>query len=105
MEWLFDQENLYRLLGKVIEAKKSFIQEGNIHPSKEELARRVGITIDKLETLLFASRHPISMQQTVWADQETTFQVRPLSKFVFLLWYDLLDLKFIKRENKSSIFL
>jgi len=82
---LFDQENLYRLLGKVIEAKKSFIQEGNIHPSKEELARRVGITIDKLETLLFASRHPISMQQTVWADQETTFQVRPLSKFVFLL--------------------
>ncbi|KAK7378654.1 hypothetical protein VNO80_04100 [Phaseolus coccineus] len=67
-------ENLYRLLGKVIEAKKSFIQEGNIHPSKEELARRVGITVDKLESLLFASRNPISMQQSVWADQETTFQ-------------------------------
>ncbi|CAJ1892915.1 unnamed protein product [Sphenostylis stenocarpa] len=67
-------ENLYQLLGKVIEAKKSYIQEGNIHPTKEELARRVGITIDKLETLLFASRNPISMQQTVWADQDTTFQ-------------------------------
>ncbi|XP_014496115.1 RNA polymerase sigma factor sigF, chloroplastic isoform X1 [Vigna radiata var. radiata] len=67
-------ENLYRLLGKVIEAKKLFIQEGNINPSKEELARRVGITIDKLETLVFASRNPISMQQAVWADQETTFQ-------------------------------
>ncbi|XP_068473335.1 RNA polymerase sigma factor sigF, chloroplastic-like isoform X3 [Phaseolus vulgaris] len=68
-------ENLYRLLGKVLEAKKSFIQEGNIHPSKEELARRVGITVDKLENLLFTSRNPISMQQSVWADQETTFQL------------------------------
>lgn len=67
-------ENLYSLLGKVIEAKKSYIQEGNLRPSKEELAQRVGITVEKLENLLFASRTPISMQQTVWADQDTTFQ-------------------------------
>ncbi|KAG5083836.1 hypothetical protein AAZX31_19G168700 [Glycine max] len=67
-------ENLYTLLGKVIEAKKSYIQEGNLHPTKEELARKVGITIEKMDNLLFASRNPISMQQTVWADQDTTFQ-------------------------------
>ncbi|KAK7285025.1 hypothetical protein RJT34_19782 [Clitoria ternatea] len=67
-------ENLYSLLGKVTEAKKSCIREGNFHPTKEELARRVGITVDKLEILLFASRIPISMQRTVWADQDTTFQ-------------------------------
>ncbi|KAK7337084.1 hypothetical protein VNO77_17643 [Canavalia gladiata] len=67
-------ENLYSLLSKVIEAKKSCIREGTLHPSKEELAIRVGITVDKLEYLLFASRIPISMQQTVWADQDTTFQ-------------------------------
>ncbi|KAL5135343.1 RNA polymerase sigma factor sigF, chloroplastic [Glycine soja] len=67
-------ENLYTLLGKLIEAKKSYIQEGNLHPTKEELARRVGITVEKLDNLLFASRNPISMQQTLWVDQDTTFQ-------------------------------
>ncbi|KAK7245110.1 hypothetical protein RIF29_39944 [Crotalaria pallida] len=67
-------ENLYTLLGKVIEAKKLCIREGNLHPTKEELATRVGITVDKLENLLFAARIPLSMQQTVWADQDTTFQ-------------------------------
>ncbi|KAL2345072.1 hypothetical protein Fmac_006357 [Flemingia macrophylla] len=67
-------ENLYSLLGKVTEAKKLYIQEGNLRPTKVELAQRVGITVERLENLLFASRTPISMQQTVWADQDTTFQ-------------------------------
>ncbi|KAK7279328.1 hypothetical protein RJT34_24376 [Clitoria ternatea] len=67
-------EKVYILLGKVMEAKKLYIQEGNLHPTKEELARRVGITVDKINSLLFAARVPISMQQTVWTDQDTTFQ-------------------------------
>ncbi|KAF7818639.1 RNA polymerase sigma factor sigF, chloroplastic [Senna tora] len=67
-------ENVYTLLGKVLEAKKLYIQEGNLRPTKEELARRVGITVDKLEKLLFVARIPLSMQQTVWTDQDTTFQ-------------------------------
>ncbi|CAL0309889.1 unnamed protein product [Lupinus luteus] len=67
-------ENLYTLLGKVIEAKKLYIHEGNRRPTKEALAERVGITVNKLENLLFAARIPLSMQQTVWADQDTTFQ-------------------------------
>ncbi|XVE76152.1 hypothetical protein DITRI_Ditri12bG0150600 [Diplodiscus trichospermus] len=67
-------ENLYSLLGKVLDAKKSYIQEGNHCPSKEELARRVGITVEKLDKLLLTTRMPLSMQQPVWADQDTTFQ-------------------------------
>ncbi|KAK9920942.1 hypothetical protein M0R45_029478 [Rubus argutus] len=67
-------ENVYTLLGKVLEAKKSYIQEGNHNPSKEELARRVGITVEKLGKLLYSTRMPVSMQQTVWADQDTTYQ-------------------------------
>ncbi|XP_019426192.1 PREDICTED: RNA polymerase sigma factor sigF, chloroplastic-like [Lupinus angustifolius] len=67
-------ENLYTLLGKVIEAKKLCIHEGNLRPTKKELAERVGITVNKLENLLFSARIPLSMQQTVWADQDTTFQ-------------------------------
>ncbi|KAJ9184313.1 hypothetical protein P3X46_004048 [Hevea brasiliensis] len=67
-------ENVYNILGKVMEAKRSYIQEGNHNPTKEELAKRTGITIDKLERLFFMARMPLSMQQTVWADQDTTFQ-------------------------------
>ena len=69
------QENVYSLLSKILDAKRSYIQEGNHCPSKEELARRVGITVEKLDKLLFTTRMPVSMKQTVWEDQGTTFQV------------------------------
>ncbi|KAK8497079.1 hypothetical protein V6N13_026486 [Hibiscus sabdariffa] len=67
-------ENVYGLLNKVLDAKRSYIQERNHHPSKEELARCVGITVEKLDRLLLSTRMPLSMQQPVWADQDTTFQ-------------------------------
>lgn len=67
-------ENFYALLGKIAEAKKSYIKEGNLHPTKEEIAKRVGITVDRLEMLLFSTRTPLSMERAVWADSDTTFQ-------------------------------
>ncbi|KAI4318871.1 hypothetical protein MLD38_032529 [Melastoma candidum] len=67
-------ESFYALLSKVAEAKRCCIQEGDPHPTKEAIAKRVGITVNKLENLLFAARTPISMQKTVWTDQETTYQ-------------------------------
>lgn len=71
------QETFYVLLAKVAEAKKSYIREGNLSPTREEIARRVEITVDKLEFVLFSARTPLSMQRAVWSDQNTTFQVRP----------------------------
>ncbi|XP_059428161.1 RNA polymerase sigma factor sigF, chloroplastic isoform X2 [Corylus avellana] len=67
-------ENVHTLLGKVMESKRQLIQGGNHCPTKEELARHVGITVDKLQKLLYSTRMPLSMQQPVWADQDTTFQ-------------------------------
>uniref|UniRef100_A0A2P2L9Y4 RNA polymerase sigma factor n=1 Tax=Rhizophora mucronata TaxID=61149 RepID=A0A2P2L9Y4_RHIMU len=67
-------ENVYTLLGRVLEAKRSCAQEGDCNPTKENLARRVGITVNKLEKLLYMTRLPLSMQQTVWMDQDITFQ-------------------------------
>nr|AKC88774.1 sigma factor [Melianthus villosus] len=67
-------ENVYGLLAKVLEAKRLYIQEGNHHPTKEDIAGRIGITVDKLERLLATTRMPLSIQQPVWADQNTTFQ-------------------------------
>ena len=69
------QEKVYTQLGKVLEAKKLYIKEGNLRPTKEELAARSGIAVEKIDNLLFVARIPMSMQQTVWTDQNTTFQV------------------------------
>uniref|UniRef100_A0A803N4T9 RNA polymerase sigma-70 domain-containing protein n=1 Tax=Chenopodium quinoa TaxID=63459 RepID=A0A803N4T9_CHEQI len=67
-------ENMYSLHAKFLEARKLFIQEGHHQPTIEELAFRVGITVEKLQNLLILMRHPLSMQQPVWSDQNTTFQ-------------------------------
>lgn len=66
---------MYTLHAKVLEARKLFIQEGHQHPTTAELALRLGITVEKLQNLLILMRHPLSMQQPVWSDQSTTFQV------------------------------
>ncbi|XP_058749270.1 RNA polymerase sigma factor sigF, chloroplastic [Vicia villosa] len=67
-------ETFYILLAKVADAKKSYIREGNHNPTREEIARRVEITVEKLELLLFSTRTPLSMERAVWAGQNTTFQ-------------------------------
>ncbi|XP_042512732.1 RNA polymerase sigma factor sigF, chloroplastic [Macadamia integrifolia] len=66
-------ENVYNLLKQVNKAKNLCIREG-FNPTNEQLAKRVGITVQKLERLLLSTRRPLSMQQEVWADQDTTFQ-------------------------------
>ncbi|KAF9598224.1 hypothetical protein IFM89_025925 [Coptis chinensis] len=66
-------ENVYNTLRQVRNAKKQCIQEG-YQPSNEELARRMGMTVEKLMTLFASTKTPLSMQQPVWAEQDTTFQ-------------------------------
>lgn len=73
-KWIM-QDNVYGLLNKVTEAKRQCIQEGHHRPTKEQIAARAGVTVDKLERLLYSARTPLSMQQPVWTDQNTTFQV------------------------------
>ncbi|KAI5665277.1 hypothetical protein M9H77_24600 [Catharanthus roseus] len=67
-------DNMYALLSKVKEAKRTCIQQGSHHPTKEEIALCAGMTVEKLDKLLFTARMPLSMQQPVWSDQDTTFQ-------------------------------
>lgn len=67
-------ENIYGLLSKFNAAKRTCIQQGRYRPTKEEIASCAGMTVEKMEKLLFTARMPISMQQQVWMDQDTTFQ-------------------------------
>ncbi|KZV34129.1 RNA polymerase sigma factor sigF, chloroplastic [Dorcoceras hygrometricum] len=67
-------ENVYGLLSKVFEAKKVCIQQGTHNPKIEDIAACAGMKVERLESLLFTARMPISMQQPIWMDQDTTFQ-------------------------------
>lgn len=66
--------NAYTFLRRLAEARRSCKQEGECPPSNEELARHIGIKVEKLEKMLVATRLPRSLQQPVWSDQDTTFQ-------------------------------
>ncbi|ERM94834.1 hypothetical protein AMTR_s00009p00072720 [Amborella trichopoda] len=66
-------ENVYGLLTKIKNARRLYFQEGH-RPTNEELAQRVGITVDKLETVRVFSKLPVSIQQPVWSDQDVTIQ-------------------------------
>jgi len=57
-----------------MDARRLCIQEGHI-PTNEELAKRVGIRAEKLESLLLSSRNPLSIQERAWTDMDVTFQV------------------------------
>ncbi|GAU44918.1 hypothetical protein TSUD_25810 [Trifolium subterraneum] len=67
-------EKVFNNLSKVLEAKKLYMEDGNLNPTREELARRVGMTAGKVDSLLFVARIPISMQKTVGAETDTMLQ-------------------------------
>lgn len=68
------QENVYALLKKIKNTRTLYIQEGHV-PTNEELARRVGISKERLERVLASARSPVSIQDRAWSDQDITVQV------------------------------
>nr|AKC88781.1 sigma factor [Pelargonium cotyledonis] len=67
-------EHVHAVLRKVSKAKRLLVEEGNLHPTNEQIAKRVNITTEKLVVLLNRARQPISLQRTVFADQNTTLE-------------------------------
>lgn len=69
-------ENVFGLLKKIKDARRLCIQEGHI-PTNQDLAKRVGIRVEKLESLLKSCRIPLSIQERAWKpwiDQDVTIQ-------------------------------
>nr|CAD1843801.1 unnamed protein product [Ananas comosus var. bracteatus] len=66
-------ENVFGLLRKVKAARKLYIQGGYL-PTNEEIAKCVGITSQKLESLLLRARNPVPIRKCVWSDQDVTLQ-------------------------------
>lgn len=68
------QESVFALLRKVGKARLECIMEGE-QPTNENVAKRAGITIEKLAKLRAKTRKPRSMQDRVWSDDGVTYQV------------------------------
>ncbi|KAF3784148.1 RNA polymerase sigma factor [Nymphaea thermarum] len=66
-------ESVYGILKQIRDARRVCIQEGHT-PTNEELARRIGITVERLTEILLSTRKPTSLQQPTWVDQDVTFQ-------------------------------
>jgi len=66
-------ESVFALLRKVGKARVECIMEGE-QPTNENVARRAGITIEKLARLRAKTRKPRSMQDRVWSDDGVTYQ-------------------------------
>ncbi|XP_062213098.1 RNA polymerase sigma factor sigF, chloroplastic-like isoform X2 [Phragmites australis] len=66
-------ESVFALQRKVAKARMECIMEGE-QPTNVNVARRAGITIEKLARLRAKIRKPRSMQDRVWSDDGVTFQ-------------------------------
>lgn len=77
VSYAMEQENYFALLKRIKYARRLCIQEG--HPvTDEEIAKRVGITIKKLQKLLVTFRDPVSIHERYL--QDVTFQVSKVHK-------------------------
>ncbi|KAI4986921.1 hypothetical protein ZWY2020_019551 [Hordeum vulgare] len=66
-------ESVYARLKKVGKARLECILEGE-QPTNQNVARRAGISIEKLAKLKAKTRKPRSMQDQVWSNDAVTFQ-------------------------------
>ncbi|CAN6462266.1 unnamed protein product [Victoria cruziana] len=66
-------ESVYGILKQVRDTRRLCIQEGHA-PTNEELARRTGITVERLTDILTSTRKQTSLKQSTWMDQDVTFQ-------------------------------
>ncbi|GAB2235764.1 hypothetical protein Droror1_Dr00026205 [Drosera rotundifolia] len=64
----------YKLRRKVAQAKRSFIQEGNHHPTDEQLAERVGTTVEKLRYMQILFLPHLSLDKRVLSEDGATYQ-------------------------------
>lgn len=76
---------MFDLLRKIKREKKLCIREG-CAPEEEEIARRVGITTQKLRKVLWFGREPVSLTDRISSHGEAvTYQVLRLAQTVYFM--------------------
>jgi RNA polymerase primary sigma factor len=58
-------------LAKLTRARTELLAELGREPRSQELAARAGLSVDKVELLLDAAKHPVSLEAPIGGDEET----------------------------------
>ena len=75
------QEGVYNLMYKVSEAKRICIREGNHEPTQKQIAAQAGMPVEKVQKLRSIQKITLSLQQPIWPDESTTYEVLNHSPF------------------------
>lgn len=73
---LVDQIHLYEVISRINKAKKMLSQEHGRTARDEEVAELVGMTVEKLRTVVKSARAPTSMERPIGKEKDTTIGVR-----------------------------
>jgi RNA polymerase primary sigma factor len=66
---------LYEVISRINKAKKMLAQEHGRQPHDEEVAELVGMTVDKLKTVVKSARAPTSMERPIGKEKDSTVGV------------------------------
>ncbi|CAM6037639.1 unnamed protein product [Sphagnum compactum] len=64
--------HLYEVISRINKAKKMLAQEHGRQPHDEEVAELVGMTVDKLKTVVKSARAPTSMERPIGKEKDST---------------------------------
>lgn len=77
----FYQIHLYEVISRINKAKKMLIQEHGRQPHAEEIAELVGLTVEKMQTIIKSARAPTSMERPIGEEKSTTVGVSFRAKY------------------------
>ncbi len=63
------------MISRINKAKKMLAQEHGRQPHDEEVAELVGMTVDKLKTVVKSARAPTSMERPIGKEKDSTVGV------------------------------
>lgn len=72
---LEQQIHLYEVISRINKAKKTLFQEHGRQPRDEEIAEVVGLTVEKMQSVVKSARAPTSMERPIGKERDTTVGV------------------------------
>lgn len=78
----FEQIHLYEVISRINKAKRMLVQEHGREARNEEVAELVGLTVEKLKSVVKSAKAPGSMERPIGKDGDTTLGVRLQSKAI-----------------------
>lgn len=72
------------MISRISKAKKVLYQEHGRQPREEEVAAMVGLTVEKMKSVIKSARAPTSMERPIGKEADTTVGVSNAISFSFV---------------------